>query len=223
MWEQDLTAAFTLMLGRPVDDFDADREYVLYYLNTVARGLTGDPLSPDWVIDLDRSVFEIEFLEESPLAEALGARPDSNLVAEAFRTVSGQELAAHGFTAADLAGDDVEVTTAVRVITDGSLRDAMLTAIRGRNGPDGLRPAPEERLDAIFLDAETPPPAELGTIGDPRLRAHIWSPYLDRPWDPGGTPQKRDFLPGEQAGAWDLAYFGDISLVVTAVAPGYNG
>jgi hypothetical protein len=233
MWEQDLTAAFTVMLGRPVDDFDADREYVLYYLNSVARGLTGDSLrgtrsldvalSPDWLIDLDRSVFEIEFLEESPLSEALGARPESNLVAEAFRTVSGRELAAGGFTPADLAGGDVTVTAALRVVTDGSLRDAMLTAIRGRQGPDGLRPHPEEGRAALFPDPEAPPPPELGTIGDPRLRAHVWSPYLDRPWDPGGAPQKRDFLPGEPVGAWDLAYFGEISLVVTAVAPGHTG
>jgi hypothetical protein len=63
----------------------------------------------------------------------------------------------------------------------------------------------------------------LAKSGDPRLRAHVWSPHLDRPWDPGGTPQQRDFLPGEPVGAWDPACFGEISLVVTAVAPGCSG
>ncbi|BEL04633.1 hypothetical protein Q0Z83_028240 [Actinoplanes sichuanensis] len=219
-WDQDLAAAFTIMLGRPVDDFDAGREYVLYYLNSLSPDLA---LSPDWEFDQDRSVFEIEFLEESALAEALGARPDSNKVADAVRTVSGRELAGHGFTRAALAGDDVSVTVAHRVVTGGSLHDALLTAIRGRRGPDGLRPAPAERLEAIFPVPESPPPAEFDTIEDPRLREHLWSPYLDRPWDPGGKPLSRDFLPGEPVGVWDLAYFGEISLVVTAVEPGCSG
>ncbi|WP_143133720.1 hypothetical protein [Actinoplanes philippinensis] len=211
-----MTAAFTVMLGRPVDDFDPDREYVLYYLNSLSPDL---PLSPDWEFDEDRSVFEIEFLKGSALAEALGARPDSNRVADAFRTVSGRELAGHGFTRSALTGDDVSVTVAHRVVTDGSLRDALLTAIRGRRGPAGLRPDPAERLAAVFPDPESPPPAALDIIGEGRLRAHVWSPYLDRPWDPGGSALRRDFLPGEPVGAWDLAYFGEISLVVTAVEP----
>lgn len=243
MWEQDLTAAFTLLLGRPVDGFEGGREYGLYYVNKVnpdgARqfftALDGVgalretrslevALSPDWRFDLGRSVFEIEFHEESALAWAFGARPESNLVAEAMRTVSGRELAdtlaAHGLTPAEVAGslgdEAVTAVIAFRVVTDGSLRGAMRTAIRGDRGPDGLRPDPEEGRAALFPDAVPPADGALDTIRDPRLRAHVWSPYLDQPWEPGGTAAGCPFVPGDPVGAWDLAYFGDISLTVTA-------
>lgn len=263
-WDRDLMAAFTVLLGRPVDGFASGADYRLYYLNTanpegvrwfftalddgeslrrvwlseVRPTVLETCLSPDWRLDLGRSVFEIDFLEESGLAEAFGALPHSNLVSEAVRVVSGRELAAvlgsHGLGPAEVAGGigggAFTVRTALRVVTDGSLRDALLAAIRGRRGPDGLRPGPGEAaflplVNAVFTDNhEEPPPAVerlLASIGDARLRTHLWSPYLDRPWDRGGgagVPTWWRFVADRSratfVAAWDLAYFGEISLAV---------
>jgi hypothetical protein len=270
-WERELTAAFSVMLGRPVEAFDAAAEYALYYGNHVLNaawlfetvGVAGDLgrvwqaggdgsrpkvleicLGLDWGLDLGRSRFELDFAEESAVSRAFGARPESNLVAEACRTVPGRELAAtltaHGLGPADVAAGieagDFGVRTAFRVVTDGTLRDALLAAIRGRRGPDGLRPGPDEAavlpLVASLFTAreEEPAPAVaaerdrlLAPIGDPRLRAHLWSPYLDMPWDRGpdgtaGAAAADPTVEGRPVAAWHLAYFGEVALSITQTA-----
>jgi hypothetical protein len=262
-WDQELTAACSVLLGRSVDSFDAEAEYVLRYVNTVfvetwlfkmvddAGTLdrvwqpADDGTRPtvlavclglDWGLDLSRSRFELDFTEQSALARAFGARPESNLVAEACRTVTGRELAAtltaHGMGPADVAAGieagDFSVRTTFRVVTDGTLRDAMLTAMRAKRGPDGLRPGPEEAATlpltaSLFTDdQEELPPAVaaqrnrlLAPVSDPRLRAHLWSPYLDMPWDRG----KDGSVPvvpvtGTTIAAWHLAYFGEVALSI---------
>jgi len=134
----------------------------------------------------------------------------------------------------------ITVATTFRVVTDGTLRDALLTAIRGRQGPDGLRPGPDEAAilpltPSLFSDDHEELPSAVATerdrllapIGDPRLRAHLWSPYLDRPWDradDGTIGATSTVPPGWQSltarpgttfiAAWDLAYFGEVSLAV---------
>ncbi len=205
-------------------------------------------LSPDWGLDLAGSMFLFEFTGESALARAFGVRPDSNRVADAFWTVSGHDLATT-LSAHDLAPTDIvagvedglfTVESTFRVVTDGTLRDAVLTAIRAKRGPGGLRPGPDEAallplVPSLFGDdQEDLPPvvaAErdrlLAPIRDPRLRAHLWSPYLDRPWDraaDGSAMSTSDVPPGWKflaarpgttfVAAWDLAYFGEVSLAV---------
>ncbi|MFF8513535.1 hypothetical protein ACF064_36420 [Streptomyces sp. NPDC015492] len=263
LWEQDLTASFSVLLGRPVDSFDPEAGYALYYINsavddqwvwgtlddadslrrTCGPGDDGDRpallqicLALDWSLDLARSVFEFDFTGESAFSRAFGARPDSNLVAEACRTVAGDELATvlteHGLGLADIVSglQDGTFTVGVsfRVVTDGTLRDALLTAIRGKGGPDRLRPGPDEAATLALApglfdsERELPPEAAaerdrlLAPVGDPRLRAHIWSPYLDRPWDRPGISSGGPDQPGtNRVAAWDLAYFGEIRLAVT--------
>lgn len=127
----------------------------------------------------------------------------------------------------------------LRVATDGTLRGALATATRTGAGPDGLRPdAAEQQLlgyaAGVFMDdSDEPSPglaAErdrlLAPIRDARLRAHVWTPYLDMSWarDADGTlvgadPAVRYPSPDERPGmvwvhAWDLAYYGEISLAV---------
>ncbi|MFE6814857.1 hypothetical protein [Streptomyces sp. NPDC057675] len=265
-WEQDLTAAFSVLLGRPVEGFDPEADYALYHINgavddrwlwealadaeslrCTCRIADNRPallricLALDWSLDLARSVFEFDFTGESAFLWVLGARPDSNLVAEACRTATGEELATvltrHGLGVADIlsALDDGMVTAGVsfRVITDGTLQDALLTAIRGKRGPDRLRPGPDEAvalsLAPGLFDSEreelSPEAAAerdrlLAPVGDPRLRAHIWSPYLDRPWDRPGISSGGPDRPGTtRVAAWDLAYFGEIRLAVTQTGP----
>lgn len=234
VWEQDLAAAFSVLLGRPVDEFDPEATYAVYYVNR-AVDEQWVCLAADWGLDLARSVFEFEFTGESALAQAFGARPDSTSIAESCRTVTGDELAAvlvkHGLGLAEVVSglQDGTFTVGVsfRVVTDGTLRDAVLTAIRGKHGPDRLRPGQDERAvlslpPGMFEDEEDLPPvlaAErdrlLAPVRDPRLRAHIWSPYLDRPWDRPGISSGGPDLPGiTRVAAWDLAYFGDVRLAV---------
>ncbi|WP_406290456.1 hypothetical protein [Embleya sp. NBC_00896] len=263
LWEQDLTAAFSVLLGRPVDSFAPEAKYALYYINsalddqwvwgkfddadslrqTWGPGDDGDRpallqicLALDWGLDLARSVFEFDFTGESALSRAFGARPDSNRVAEACRTVTGDELATvlteHGLGLADIVSGLKDGTFTVgvsfRVVTDGTLRDTLLTAIRGKQGPDRLRPGPDETAILALLpglfegERELPPEVAderdrlLAPVRDPRLRAHIWSPYLDRPWDRPGISSGGPDQPGTtRVAAWDLAYFGEVRLAVT--------
>ncbi|MFI9825611.1 hypothetical protein ACIHFC_35085 [Streptomyces sp. NPDC052013] len=248
LWEQDLTAAFSVLLGRPVNSFDPEAKYALYYINSAVDDQWGPGddsdrptllqicLALDWSLDLARSVFEFDFTGESALSRAFGARPDSNLVAEACRTVTGEELATvltqHNLGLADIVSgiEDGTFTVGVsfRVVTDGTLRDALLTAIRGKQGPDRLRPGPDEATMTLapgLFEGEREHSPEvaaerdrlLAPVGDPRLRAHIWSPYLDRPWDrPGISSGGPDLPDTTRVAAWDLSYFGEIRLAVTA-------
>ncbi|MGW2184020.1 hypothetical protein ACWCXX_39885 [Streptomyces sp. NPDC001732] len=271
LWEQDLTSAFSVLLGRPVDSFDPEAKYVLYYINkalieqwvwgtlddadslrrTWGPGDDGDRpallqicLALDWSLDLARSVFDFDFTAESALSRAFGARPESNKVAESCRTVTGDELATvlteHGLGPADvvsgLEDDTFTVCVSFRVVTDGTLRDALLTAIRGKQGPDRLRPGPDEAailaLPPDLFSSERELPTEtanerdrlLAPVRDPRLRAHIWSPYLDRPWDRPGISSGGPNQPGTTCvAAWDLAYFGDVQLAVTQTEGALSG
>ncbi|WP_405533932.1 hypothetical protein OG787_00525 [Streptomyces sp. NBC_00075] len=109
-------------------------------------------LALDRNLDLSRSVFEFDLTGESALSRAFGARPGSNPVAEECRTATGDEpatvLTEHGLGLADIVSalqdDTFTVGTSFRVVTDGTLPDALLAAIRGKQGPDRLRPGPEE-------------------------------------------------------------------------------
>ena len=271
LWEQDLTAAFTVLLGKPVDAFDPEAAYTLYYINrtihdrwvwgaldhadslrqTWAPGDDGERpmllqicLALDWSLDLARSVFEFDFTKDSALSRAFGARPESNRVAEACRTVTGDELASvlteHDLGLADIVSGIQDgafsIGVSFRVVTDGTLRDALLTAIRGKHGVDGLRPGPDEAailglLPGLF-DGGQEPSADvtaerdrlLAPVGDPRLRAHLWSPYLDRPWDRPGISCGGPALPGTtRVAAWDLAYFGEVQLAVTRTRETLSG
>jgi hypothetical protein len=263
-WEQDLTAAFSVLLGRPLDTFDPGAEYALYYAHralldewvwgaigdaetlrrTLEPGGTGGRhellemcLAPDWGLDLARSVFEFEFDEESALSRALGARPDRGRhTAESGRILTGEELAAvltkHGLGPGDILSDPCFLDVQYRVVTDGTLRDALLTAIRAKQGPEGLRPGPGEEAtapmalvafdDSVEDEADLTPEEQaewnriLAPIRDPRLRSHIWRPYLHRPWakpgiSDGGGPNQ----PGAAyVAGWDLAHYGDVQLAI---------
>jgi hypothetical protein len=259
-WEQDLTAAFTVLLGRPADSFDPEAEYSLYYVvNGAIRAdwiwgtLDADSLrrtcgpddggrhklldiclDADWSLDLAQSAFEFDFTAESALSRALGARVVPNRWDT--RRVTGDELATifteHGLGPSDvvsgLEDDTVDVAVYWRVVTDGTLRDTVLTAIRGKQGPDRMRLSDAESAilglafelfesEKLTTESANARDRLLASIRDPRLRAHLWR-YMDRPWDePGietsgaGGPD----LPGTTCVvAWDLAYYGDVRLVV---------
>ncbi|MFE9096282.1 hypothetical protein [Streptomyces sp. NPDC007264] len=270
-WQRELTAAFSVLLGGPLESFDPAAEYALYYRNTIDRsmlfellddvGQFGRVLSPsadggrpqalkvclglDWGLDLARSEFELCPDDGTAFARALDSLPDTAFLDRHRTTLPGRELArllpAHGLGPADIvsASEDgtLDVGVTLRVATDGTLRDAMVTATRSAAGPDGLRPGPEEAavlsttdVFTFFGDQLSPAAAAerdrlLAPVGDPRLRAHIWSPYLDMPWDRAedgtvvGTPAVRYRSVADRPGtavvaAWDLSYFGEISLAV---------
>jgi hypothetical protein len=108
----------------------------------------------------------------------------------------------------------------------------VLTAFRAKRGPDGLRPDPAEvallpLMPGVFgADDEALPPAVaadrdrlLAPIGDAALRAHLWSPYLDMPWDrrEDGTVRAAPTIhsvAGEPVAVWHLAYHGDVALAI---------
>jgi hypothetical protein len=274
-WDRDLTAAFSVLLGAPLESFDPTGEYALYYRNTlderelfellddvdplrrvVSPAAGGDRpavlllcLGLGWGLDLAWSQFELDAQAGTAVGDALDTLPGTAFFSRRRATLTGDELAgllsAHSLGTADVAAAskdgtlDVDVT--LRVVTDGTLRDAMVTAIRGAHGPDGLRPSGEEAqllptAAGVFMftdDVEPPPPAVaaerdrlLGDgIQDPRLRAHVWSPYLDMPWERGedgtvqSTPATRYQSMAQRpdmdvVAAWDLSYFGEVSLAV---------
>ncbi|MCI4066334.1 hypothetical protein MRQ36_28790 [Micromonospora sp. R77] len=131
-----------------------------------------------WAFDLGRSIFAVDGAET---IEALAGRPAADLLAAAHRSagravVHGVELARvlrrHGIALEDLAEDGVTMPIHVRVVTDGSLLDA-LRAATGTMDQDGLEP--------VDPDAEVDPrwQAALNGIADAELRSHLSALFLE--------------------------------------------
>jgi hypothetical protein len=204
-------------------------------------------LDRSWGLDLGRSEFVFGAVTDETVSKALAWLPDSAFLDPRRTTLSGRELATalalHGLrppqVAAALMAGTVEMSMTLRVAVDGTLRGAMTAATRSGDGPDGLRPTEAEAglvpyAVALFVDPdEEPPPGiaaardrALAPVTDPRLRAHLWSPYLDRVWDraddgslAGADPAERYRGLAERSravfvAAWDLAYHGELSLAV---------
>ncbi|GIJ45180.1 hypothetical protein Val02_20660 [Virgisporangium aliadipatigenens] len=204
-------------------------------------------LDRSWGLDLGRSEFEFDNVTDEPLRNALAWLPDSAFLDKERATLHGRELATalaiHGVRPAHVAAavkaGTAQVAMTLRVATDGTLRAAMTAATRTGAGPEGLRPVQEEAglvpfAVALFTDPEGEPAPGiaaardrvLAPVADPRLRAHLWSPYLDRVWDraddgtlTGADPAGRFRTLAQRTGAvfvaaWDLAYYGELSLAV---------
>jgi hypothetical protein len=275
-WDEELTAAFAVLLGVPLAAFDPTAEYALYYRTMLCNeeifssledvsslGLMLRP-APDgarhallsvcldlrWGLDLARSEFEFEVIAESPLSRAIDTVPTPTFVDDHRRVLLGADLAAmlaeHHLGPADIVQGirekTVEAYAAFRLITDGTLWDAMLAATRTGAGPEGLRPGKSEAATlsfaaGVFTDDDVDPTAGLAAererllapIHDPRLREHLWSPYLDRPWDRSDdgtllgsshTSLFRNFANRPDTvyvAAWDLAYYGEFALALVQI------
>lgn len=205
-------------------------------------------LGHDWGLDLARSEFEFAAVDDPALASALKSLPDSAWLDRHHTLLHGASVAAalslQGLPASALAtafeADVLDLFVTLRVVTDGSLRHAMRAATRTGAGPDGLLPNQDELAlvpfaAGVFGGSEQDEPSAgveaerdrlLAEVRDPRLRAHLWSPYLDRVWDrredgtlAGASPAARyRSISGRPETtflvAWDLAYYGEVSLAV---------
>lgn len=132
-----------------------------------------------WAFDLGRSVFPIDDLGE---IDELAGAPAAELRATArkskgSRVVYGHELArvlrTHGIAPTDLAGDpSLFMPVHVRVVTDGSLFDALRAATftMDRAGLDAVDPA--ARVDPAWRET-------LDAVADPALRRHLAMLFLD--------------------------------------------
>ncbi|RFU41027.1 hypothetical protein DZF91_14020 [Actinomadura logoneensis] len=186
-WRDQLTHAFEVLLGRPLGDFDQDADYAAYFGGnlideldfmrdaawTSPAALRGDePVvweSP--VFDLDepvptfdasRSVFEFG-------KDGLPPEFEADLASAAFagRLVLGADLA-DLLDAHDLAGADLEGTWTVcrpRLVSDGTLYDAMRAATSLGAGPESLLPFEAEPA-AEWQEA-------LAGLEPPGLAAHL--------------------------------------------------
>ncbi|MEU8383548.1 hypothetical protein [Streptosporangium sp. NPDC048865] len=186
-WREQLTGAFEILLGRPLASFDPDAVYATFFggnliselgfardaawVNPAAlRG--AEPVVWDFpIFDLDeplpefdasRSVFEFDKAELPPDFEA-----DLAAVCFAGRLVLGGDLAPL-LERYDLAAPGLRDTWVVcypRLVSDGTLFDAMRVATALGTGPESL----------LTLEAE---PAEewqeaLAGLTPPGLSAHL--------------------------------------------------
>ncbi|SBT45731.1 hypothetical protein [Micromonospora auratinigra] len=131
-----------------------------------------------WAFDLGRSIFPVDDAGE---IAALAGRPAADLLAAARPSggravLPGAELARvlrrHGVPPEALAEDGVVLPIHVRVVTDGSLLDA-LRAATGTMDRAGL--------ESVDPDAEVDPRwrAALDGIADAELRSHLSALFLD--------------------------------------------
>ncbi len=131
-----------------------------------------------WAFDLGRSIFPVD---DAGKIEALAGGPAADLLAAARPSggravVPGVELARvlsrHGVAPEDLAEDGVVMPIHVRVVTDGSLLDALRAATCTMNRA-GLEPAdPDAEVDPRWR-------AALDGIADVELRSHLSALFLD--------------------------------------------
>lgn len=131
-----------------------------------------------WAFDLGRSIFAVDAAGD---IEALAGRPAADLLAAAHRSagrgvVHGVELARvlhrHGIAPQAFAGDGMVMPVHVRVVTDGSLLDA-LRAATGTMDRAGLEPVdPDADVDPRWRPA-------LDAIADAGLRSHLSALFLD--------------------------------------------
>ncbi|GAA3147208.1 hypothetical protein GCM10010486_11160 [Nonomuraea roseoviolacea subsp. carminata] len=186
-WRAQLTGAFEILLGRPLTSFDADAVYATFFggdlinelgftrdtawVNAAALG-GAEPVVWDYpVFDLDdplpafdasRSVFEFDKAGLPPAFEA-------DLAAACFsgRLVLGGDLvpllARYDLTASDLR--DTWTACYPRLVSDGTLFDAMRVATALGTGPESLLPLEAEAAEE-WREA-------LADLTPPELFAHL--------------------------------------------------
>jgi hypothetical protein len=183
-----LSDAFALLLGRPLAEFDSTATYALFHWDDelsdtyfeeveplvevapapAAAADTGETdLSPErWRFDHGRSVFLVEDWEH-PITDHLSGPAVTGVELDRAATAAGVDLS-------EL--EDEYVTVLHRVVTDGSLYDAMLAATWTMSAPDGLvRPSRRAEVEPSWREAFEP-------ITDAALREHLWAQCLTPQW-----------------------------------------
>ena len=199
-WPAALRAAFEILLRRPLDAYDPEATYALYHWDDILNDEffeaghtmeelhapesrhgspvadTGEPeLDPDrWAFDLGRSVFEVDDWE-LPVREQLHR---VRLPAKGSVAVLGGEfgrvLVQRDVSFAEVS--DELTTVLLRVVTDGSLFDAMRAATWTMSAPEGLVPFREgAEVDERWRTALDP-------IEPPALRQHMRMLCLTAHW-----------------------------------------
>src|SRR5262249_39060987 len=145
-WKANLTSAFEVLLGQPLDAFDPDATYALYHWDdaiseeilelfdpealgmVVPPDLTatrGHPFSPPrWSLDLRRSLF---FTEMAEFSKSINAALEAASLDDDEVVVTGADLAAI-LAKNTFDPEEQYLTTLLRVHTDGTLFDAMCAA-----------------------------------------------------------------------------------------------
>jgi hypothetical protein len=210
-WEARLSEAFSLLLGRPLDEFDPKATYALYHWDDIlsfefldylpgAASLTGivPPIGSEpgypltwgrWSLDLARSLFLLD--GGDTLGEAASAalnavsRDQSSLVvtgADLAPQLAGREELPHGLF----------VTLLARVDAPGTLLAAMRAATWTMGGPQ------EVFTDYAGVRYEQEWERRLAQISDPALRRHLGYLCLDAQSarDSGGYYCGTDRCPG---------------------------
>ncbi|MEU5695241.1 hypothetical protein [Actinosynnema sp. NPDC020468] len=190
-WRRQLTEAFGIMLGGPLAAHSPDADYAAYVGGDVFDEF-GYNRDPAWVrpaalagaepvvlecglfdqgeppsrFDAARSLFEFEDLESAPHQ---GFAADVAEVAVADGVVRGADLAVlaqrHGVDLADEAWADSWYVRYPRLVSDGTLFDAVRVALTLGDGPESVLPLKAEATDAWARALEA--------VEDPGLRAHL--------------------------------------------------
>ncbi|WP_238007962.1 hypothetical protein KZZ52_30630 [Dactylosporangium sp. AC04546] len=201
----NLTDAFGVLLGRPLDAFDPAATYALYHW---------DDMSSD---EFDPEEADFGAVPPAPAAEADGG--DALLSLERWRFDHARSLfLLDGGPVLGADADPAELAAAGylpvvhRVVTDGTLLDAMKAATWTMSAPDGLVPLPRRAV------VEPRWAGALSGVGDAALREHLMTLCLTPHWarsdgawfagtDPTGDLRPAADLPGHEVlAAW---HFGE--------------
>ncbi|MER7209409.1 hypothetical protein [Streptosporangium sp. NPDC000239] len=168
-WSEQLTGAFEILLGRPLAGFDADAVYATFFGGDLVNelGFTRDSIwmSPAvlrgaepvvWdcpVFDLEEPLLEFDASRSVFEFDKAGLPPEfeTDLAAACFsgRLVLGGDLAPvlarHGLSASDLRG--TWTVCYPRLVSDGTLFDAMRVATALGTGPESLLPLEAEAAE----------------------------------------------------------------------------
>ncbi|MFF5246483.1 hypothetical protein ACFY3V_19525 [Streptosporangium sp. NPDC000095] len=186
-WREQLTGAFEILLGRPLASFDADAVYATFFGGDLINEL-GFARDTAWVtpaalrgaepVVWDCPIFDLE----EPLPEFDASRSvfefdktglppefEEDLAAACFagRLVLGGDLASLS-ARYDLAASDLRDTWTVcypRLVSDGTLFDAMRVATALGTGPESLLPFETEAAEE-WQEA-------LAGLTPPELSAHL--------------------------------------------------
>ncbi|WP_018681440.1 hypothetical protein [Actinokineospora enzanensis] len=189
-WRRQLSQAFEIMLGSPLATHSPDADYAAYAGGNVFDEFGYDS-DPAWVrpealrgaepvvldcglfdqgeppsrFDAALSIFEFGDLDEAPS----GFAADLAEVAIAGGLVRGAELAPllerHGVDLADPVWAGRWYVAYPRLVSDGTLFDAMRAALTLGDGPESVLP--------LEADANEEWAAALEAVADPGLRAHL--------------------------------------------------
>ncbi|MFI7051282.1 hypothetical protein ACIBLB_04410 [Streptosporangium canum] len=186
-WLEQLTGAFEILLGRPLASFDADAVYATFFGGNLIDEL-GFARDAAWVhpaalrgaepvvwdcpiFDLDEPLLEFDASRSVFEFDKAGLPPEfeADLAAACFagRLVLGGDLAPL-LARYDLAASDLRDTWTVchpRLVSDGTLFDAMRVATALGTGPESLLPLEAEAAEE-WQEA-------LADLTPPELSAHL--------------------------------------------------